>query len=109
MSTDRGSPSAGGRGLKGAVTGKAHRKATVRGYLAGTEPLVEVRVVREGGQGDAIDLTLRQSRQLLRLLLDAIEGADELARHDGMSSPAAGRGPAGRDHADVGHQARTRA
>ena len=91
MSTNRGSPPAVERGFKGAVTGKARRKATVRCYLAGTEPLVEVRVVREGGQGAAIDMTLPQARQMIRLLLDAIEGAAELARADGNSATASDR------------------
>lgn len=46
---------------------------------------------------------------MIRLLLDAVEGAANLTRHDGMLPPAAGRVPAGRDPADVEQQARTRA
>jgi hypothetical protein len=70
----------------------------ITGYVAGTEPLVEVRLFRDHrDQGMAIDLTFPQARQMVRLLLDAIEGAADLARHDGNPSSNSGdRGsPAG--------------
>lgn len=87
MSNTRGSPAERERGFKGAITGKAKRKATISGYVFGTEPLVEVRLIADQhGQGESIDLTFPQARQMVRLLLDAIEAAAELARHDGSPS-----------------------
>lgn len=83
MSDTREGPTSRERAFKGAVAGKARRKAIVTGYLAGTEPLVEVRLLRDHrDQGKAIDLTFPQAREMVRLLLDAIEAAADLACHD---------------------------
>lgn len=86
MST-RASPAARERRFKGGITGKTKRKATITGYVFGSEPLVEVRLIADQhGNGEAIDLTFPQARQMVRLLLDAIEAAADLARHDGSPS-----------------------
>lgn len=85
--SSRASPAAKERGFKGAITGKAKRKATITGYVFGTEPLVELRLIADQhGQGESIDLTFPQARQMVRLLLDAIESAADIARHDGSHS-----------------------
>ena len=87
MNVSRGSPAARERGFKGGITGKSKRKATVTGYVFGSEPLVEVRLIADQhGNGEAIDLTFPQTRQMVRLLLHAIEDAADLARHDGRPS-----------------------
>lgn len=110
MSNTRAGPGEKQRAFKGGITARDRRKATVTGYVFAAQPVVEVRLFRDHrDQGQFIDMSLPQARELVRLLSDAIEGAADLARHDGSCSPAAGRAPAGRDQADVEQQARTRA
>lgn len=79
------------KGFKGAVSATSRRKVTVAGYRFGTQPLVEMRVLRNHrDQGEGVDLTLPQAREMVRLLLDAIESAYQLARHDGTPALESG-------------------
>ncbi|KQQ29432.1 hypothetical protein ASF53_19565 [Methylobacterium sp. Leaf123] len=90
--------------FKDAVAGLSRRKLIVAGYVSGTQPLVEVRFHQQGGRmGPHVDLTLPQARQMLRLLLTAIESADSQARHDGTEANCAGdRESSGEAPSDVG-------
>ena len=62
---------------KGAVNCRERRKATVTGYRAGTQPLVEVRMFRDDRDpGAFVDLSVPQARELVRLLETAIAAHD---------------------------------
>jgi hypothetical protein len=100
--TPHAKPGRDERAFKSAVTGLERRKLTVAGYRFGTQPLVDLRILAHQGEGETIALTLPQARQAIRLLLDAIEAADELARHDGTPLPPTGREPAAVDDRHVG-------
>lgn len=83
MSNTRAGPAGKERAFKGGVAAKERRKATVTGYVFAAQPLVELRLFRDHrDQGHFIDMSLPQAREMVRLLLDAIEGASDLACHD---------------------------
>lgn len=91
MSNTRAGPAGKDRAFKGGVAAKERRKATVTGYVFAAQPLVEVRLFRDHrDQGQFIDMSLPQAREMVRLLLDAIEGASDLACHDRDQSTEAG-------------------
>jgi hypothetical protein len=78
----------------------------VTGYIFAAQPLVEVRLFRDHrDQGQFIDMSLPQARQLVRLLLDAINGASDLACHDRSPYAHTGREPAAEDLRDAGQSA----
>lgn len=85
------------RTFKGAVAGKERRKATVTGYRVSSEPSLEVRLFRDHrDQGEFIDMTLPQARELVRLLTSAIESAaNAIPATTGRSIDVTGREPAG--------------
>lgn len=106
MSTDAlGSAAGRHRAYKAAVSGLEKRKLTVAAYRSGTQPLVDLRIVLEQGEGERISLTLAQARQAIRLLSDAVEAANQSPRHDGNPHAPAGREPAGEDIRDAGPDA----
>ena len=77
---------------KGAVNCQQRRKATVTGYRAGAQPLIEVRVFADSrDQGAFFDLSVSQAREFVRLLQTA------LAAHDGLVISLDGCEPAGVD------------
>lgn len=76
------------RAWKGAVSGGSQRRLTVTGYCFGSQALVELRILDDGTRrSELIDLSLRQAREAVRLLIAAIAAAEPLARHDGPYSP----------------------
>lgn len=94
------------RSFKAGLNGLARRKLTVSGYLFGSQPIVELRILDPEHKSDRhIDLSLPQARQTLRLLLDAIKAASDVARHDGTSLSSADRESGGETQADVRRQA----
>ena len=97
MSNTRGSPASRERAFKGGLSGKERRKATVTGYVFAAQPLVEVRLFRDHrDQGQFIDMSLPQAREMVRLLLDAIKGAaNATSATTDRNASLTGREPAG--------------
>lgn len=85
---------------KGNVNGLASRRLIVKGYEAGSQQLVEFRVMVPMRQPVTIDLTLNQARAARCLLDNAILALEADARRDGSGATPAGRVPAGEGASD---------
>lgn len=87
---------------KGNVNGLASRRLIVSGYQAGSQPLVEFRIMNAARLPITIDMTLPQARAARCLLDNAIQALEAGTRRDGAPDTPAGRVPAGEDASDAG-------
>ncbi|MFK5596588.1 hypothetical protein ACFZ8E_06235 [Methylobacterium sp. HMF5984] len=96
-------------GFKTGVDGTGRRRMTVAAVIAGSQPVVHLRLREGAGErsrsADTIDLSLRQANALVRALNAAIEAAETDPRRDGPSLMPAARAVAGADCDDDGAEA----
>lgn len=81
--------------FKTAIDGTARRRMTVSAIVAGTQPVVHLRMRDASGRDqrptDTMDLSLRQAQALMRALTAAIEAAETDPRRDGPINALAAR------------------
>lgn len=89
---------------KGNVNGLSSRRMIVTGYQAGSQPLVELRIMNAARLPVTFDMTLSQARAARCLLDNAIQALEADTRRDGSADTPAGRVPTGEDMNDDGRQ-----